>query len=169
MDEIPSAAEAIIEIPKGTRNKYEYDHERDVIFLDRRLFSATYYPADYGFLPGTLAEDGDPLDVLVILDEPTFPGCHIMVRPVGIFWMADEHGRDAKIIAVPDHDAPSGGVSSLDEIAPHLTAEIEHFFKVYKDLEPSKHSEVFGFGDAAEAAAEILRSQERAAAHHRGG
>lgn len=83
--------------------------------------------------------------------------------------MADEHGRDAKIIAVPDHDAPSGGVSSLDEIAPHLTAEIEHFFKVYKDLEPSKHSEVFGFGDAAEAAAEILRSQERAAAHHRGG
>jgi inorganic pyrophosphatase len=168
MDDPDGAVEAVIEIPKGTRNKYEYHHERGVIFLDRRLFSATYYPADYGFLPGTLAEDGDPLDVLVILDEPTFPGCHIMVRPVGVFWMSDEHGRDAKIIAVPDHDAPSGGVSNLDELAPHLTDEIEHFFKVYKDLEPSKHSDVFGFGDAGEAETEIRRSVERAATRHPG-
>lgn len=163
--EIPDGAvEAIIEIPKGTRNKYEYDHERHVIFLDRRLFSATYYPADYGFLPGTLAEDGDPLDVLVILEEATFPGCHIVVRPLGVFWMVDEHGRDAKIIAVPNGDVLTAGVSSLEDLGPHLTNEIEHFFKVYKDLEPGKHSEVFGFGDATEAREEIRRAFERARA-----
>ncbi len=164
MDDPVTMLEAVIEIPKGTRNKYEYDHERGVIFLDRRLFSATYYPTDYGFLPGTLAEDGDPLDVLVILDEPAFPGCHVMVRPVGVFWMSDESGRDAKILAVPAHDGPAGGIWDLDELAPHLTDEIEHFFKVYKDLEPSKHSDVFGFGDARDAATEIRRSIERAAA-----
>ncbi len=164
MSDVYGSVEAVIEIPKGTRNKYEYDHERGVIFLDRRLFSATYYPADYGFLAGTLADDGDPLDVLVILDEPTFPGCHIMVRPVGVFWMSDEHGRDTKIIAVPSHDGPAGGISNLDELAPHLTDEIQHFFKVYKDLEPSKHSDVFGFGDAAEAVVEIRRARERAGA-----
>ena len=92
--------DVIVEIPKGSRNKYEYDHERNVIRLDRRLFSATFYPADYGFVPDTLAEDGDPLDVLVLLDEPTFPGCLVECRPVGVFWMSDEKGPDAKIISV---------------------------------------------------------------------
>ena len=92
--------EVMVEIPRGSRNKYEYDHERGVIRLDRRLFSATFYPADYGFVPDTLAEDGDPLDVLVLLDEPTFPGCLVECRPIGVFSMADEKGPDAKIIAV---------------------------------------------------------------------
>lgn len=154
--------EVIIEIPKGTRNKYEYDHHRDVIFLDRRLFSATFYPADYGFIPGTLAEDGDPLDVLVILDEPTFPGCHIHVAPLGVFWMSDEHGRDAKIIAVPISDVRGRSVSDIDDLDPHLKNEIQHFFAVYKDLEPGKHSEVSGFGSAAEAEEEIRQSLDRA-------
>src|SRR5271156_4113779 len=120
--------EAIIEIPKGGRNKYEYDHDRHVMFLDRRLFSATVYPADYGFIPDTLSEDGDPLDVLVVVDEPTFPGCHIMVKPLGLFRMADEHGPDAKIVAVPANDPHAGGMRSLDDLPPHLTDEISHFF-----------------------------------------
>jgi inorganic pyrophosphatase len=162
MNENARGLEAVIEIPKGTRNKYEYDHDRDVIFLDRRLFSATFYPADYGFIPGTLAEDGDPLDVLVILDEPTFPGCHIRVAPVGVFWMSDEHGRDAKIVAVPISDIRGRSLSDVDDLDPHLKNEIQHFFAVYKDLEPGKHSEVLGFGSAAEAEEEIRRSLDRA-------
>lgn len=154
--------EAIIEIPKGTRNKYEYDHERHVIFLDRRLFSATFYPADYGFVPDTLAEDGDPLDVLVLIDEATFPGCHIMVRPIGLFLMTDEHGPDAKIIAVPAADPNVGMVHDLDDLPASMTAEIAHFFEVYKDLEPGKRSEVAGFAGPTEAWEEIKRSRERA-------
>ncbi len=101
--------EVVIEIPRGSRNKYEFDHERHVMRLDRRLFTATVYPADYGFVPDTLAEDGDPLDALVLLAEPTFPGCHIDARPLGVFWMRDEKGPDAKIICVvagdPDYDS----------------------------------------------------------------
>lgn len=154
--------EAIIEIPKGTRNKYEYDHDRHVIFLDRRLFSATFYPADYGFVPDTLAEDGDPLDVLVLLDDATFPGCHIMVRPIGLFLMTDEHGPDAKIISVPAGDPNARMVRDLDDLPANMTAEIAHFFDVYKDLEPGKRSEVAGFADAAQAWEEIRRSRERA-------
>ena len=92
---------AVIEIPKGSRNKYEVDHATGAIWLDRMLFTATQYPMDYGFVPGTLAPDGDPLDVLVLLEEPTFPGCHIKVRPVGVFRMHDEQGQDAKVLAVP--------------------------------------------------------------------
>lgn len=159
------AVEMIVEIPKGGRNKYEYDHDRHVIFLDRRLFSATYYPADYGFIPDTLAEDGDPLDVLVILEEPTFPGCHIMVRPVGVFWMADENGRDAKIISVPWFDVSPSPITELDELENHLCDEIAHFFKVYKDLEPGKHSDVYGFGPSHDARTEISRSRDRAHQH----
>ena len=94
----------MIEIPRGSRNKYEYDHEQHVIRLDRRLFSATVYPADYGFVPDTLGEDGDPLDVLVLLEDPTFPGCWVWVRAIGVFWMVDEKGPDAKILCVPVHD-----------------------------------------------------------------
>ena len=96
--------DVVIEIPRGSRNKYEYDHDAHVIRLDRRLFSATVYPADYGFVPDTLALDGDPLDVLVLLEDPTFPGCWVEVRAVGVFWMEDEKGPDAKILCVPSHD-----------------------------------------------------------------
>jgi inorganic pyrophosphatase len=153
--------EAIIEIPKGGRNKYEYDHEKDVIFLDRRLFSATVYPADYGFVPRTLAEDGDPLDVLVLVDEPTFPGCHIMVKPLGVFRMADEHGPDAKILSLPANDAQAAEIDGLDQLPPLLTDEIAHFFDVYKDLEPGKNTVVHGFAGAEAAWVEIEACQER--------
>lgn len=154
--------EVIVEIPQGTRNKYEYDHERHIIFLDRRLFFSTFYPADYGFIPDTLAEDGDPLDVLVLIEEGTFPGCHIRVRPIGVFWMQDEHGPDAKIITVPASDPLSSGIRDLDDLPMHLTSEIAHFFDVYKDLEPGKSTEVGGFQGLDEAWQEIRRSQTRA-------
>ncbi|MHB1533629.1 MAG: inorganic diphosphatase [Acidimicrobiales bacterium] len=153
--------EVVVEIPKGSRNKYEYDHERHVIFLDRRLFSATVYPADYGFVPETLAEDGDPLDVLVLLDEPTFPGCHVRVRPLGLFRMSDEHGPDAKIISVPLADPNATGITGLHQLPHHLTNEIAHFFDVYKDLEPGKNTVVHGFEDAEQAWEEWRSSKER--------
>ncbi len=143
--------EVIVEIPRGSRNKYEYDHERHLMRLDRRLFSATFYPADYGFVPDTLAEDGDPLDVLVLIDEPTFPGCLVESRPVGVFWMTDEKGPDAKIISVACGDPMWETVRDLDGLPPHLTFEIAHFFDVYKDLEPDKLTKVRGF-DGVDAA-----------------
>ena len=137
--------EVMIEIPKGSRNKYEFDHERHVMRLDRRLFTATVYPADYGFVPNTLAEDGDPLDVLVLLSEPTFPGCHIDVRPLGVFWMRDEKGPDAKVIGVVAGDPDYERVQELSDLPKHLLDEIEHFFNVYKDLEPGKSTLTAGF------------------------
>jgi inorganic pyrophosphatase len=155
------AIEAVVEIPKGSRNKYEYDHERHVIFLDRRLFSATTYPADYGFVPDTLAEDGDPLDVLIIVEEPTFPGCHLLARPVGLFLMSDEHGPDAKVIAVPARDPRVAHVREVSDLTPGLPEEIAHFFDVYKDLEPGKVTSVKGFGGVDEAVAEIAAARER--------
>jgi inorganic pyrophosphatase len=130
----------VVEIPRGSRNKYEFDHERGVMRLDRRLFSATVYPADYGFVPDTLAEDGDPLDALVLLEEPTFPGCWVTVRPVGVLWMTDDAGPDAKLICVEAHDPRYAGVDELDGVQPELLAEIRHFFEVYKTLEPNKYS-----------------------------
>ena len=143
--------EVVIEIPKGSRNKYEFDHERHVMRLDRRLFTATVYPADYGFVPNTLAEDGDPLDVLVLLSEPTFPGCHIDVRPLGVFWMRDEKGPDAKVIGVVAGDPDYERVQELSDLPKHLLDEIEHFFNVYKDLEPGKSTLTAGFEGSAAA------------------
>jgi inorganic pyrophosphatase len=156
--------EVVIEIPRGTRNKYEYDHKRHVICLDRRLFSSTVYPADYGFVPDTLAEDGDPLDVLVLLDEGTFPGCHIRVRPIGLFLMRDEHGPDAKVVSVPASDPLWGSIRDIVDMPRHVANEIAHFFAVYKDLEPGKETEIEGFRGVAEAWEEIRRSRERARA-----
>jgi inorganic pyrophosphatase len=152
--------EAIVEIPRGSRNKYEMDHETGAIWLDRMLFTATQYPADYGFIPHTLAEDGDPLDVLVLLDEPTFPGCHIRVRPVGVFWMADEAGPDAKVLCVPARDPRSSKIQDLEDLPEFLLAEIEHFFVVYKDVEPGKSVEARGWegADAAREAVEAARN-----------
>ena len=154
--------EVIVEIPRGSRNKYEYDHERHLIRLDRRLFSATFYPADYGFVPDTLAEDGDPLDALVLIDEPTFPGCLVACRPVGVFWMSDEKGPDAKIITVALGDPLWEQVHDLEDLPAHLTDEIAHFFDVYKDLEPGKQTNVGGFAGTAAAWAEIDASVARA-------
>ena len=154
--------EVVIEIPRGTRNKYEWDHERQVMRLDRRLFSATVYPADYGFVDGTLGEDGDPLDALVLLVEPTFPGCHVRARPVGVFWMQDEKGPDAKIIAVLDGDPEYDRIRRLDDLPRHLLDEIEHFFNIYKDLEPGKSSSTAGFEGLEAARQEIADARARA-------
>ena len=154
--------EVVIEIPKGSRNKYEFDHERGVMRLDRRLFTATVYPADYGFIEGTLAEDGDPLDALVLLADPTFPGCHLLVRPLGVFWMQDEKGPDAKIIAVVDGDPDYDRVRQLGDLPKHLLDEIEHFFDIYKDLEPGKSSSTAGFEGLEAARDQIAEARARA-------
>jgi inorganic pyrophosphatase len=135
----------VVEIPRGSRNKYEMDHRTGVIRLDRRLFSATFYPADYGFIPETLGEDGDPLDALVLLDDPTFPGCWVSCRPVGVFWMEDDKGPDAKIICVPAGDPRWDHVKEIEDVPDMMRAEIEHFFDVYKTLEPDKHSNTRGY------------------------
>lgn len=155
------AVDVMIEIPGGSRNKYEFDHDRHVFRLDRRLFSATVYPADYGFIPETLAEDGDPLDALVVLDDPTFPGCVVTARPVGVLWMEDDAGPDAKILCVLAGDPRWQHVVELHELPAHLLAEIEHFFDVYKTLEPGKHSTTGGYGGAQAAWTEIESSWRR--------
>jgi inorganic pyrophosphatase len=125
----------VVEIPKGSRNKYEMDHRTGDIYLDRMLFTSMQYPADYGFIEGTLGGDGDPLDALVFVGESTFPGCHIRVRPIGLFRMTDEKGEDEKVLCVPLRDPTWSHVDGLDGIPQPLLDEIEHFFQVYKDLE----------------------------------
>lgn len=128
----------MVEIPKGSRNKYEYDKELKVIRFDRMLFSAVHYPSDYGFITDTLAEDGDSLDALVLVWEPTFPGCIMTARPVGLFRMRDEKGQDDKILCVPIADPFWNYIHSLDAVPPHLLKEIQHFFSIYKELEKKK-------------------------------
>ena len=140
-----STFDVVIEIPRGSRNKYEYDHEQHVIRLDRRLFSATVYPSDYGFVPDTLALDGDPLDVLVLLEDPTFPGVWVEAKPVGLLWMQDEAGPDAKVICVPPAEPRWRGVEDLKDLPDELLEEIKHFFDVYKALEPGKYATTAGF------------------------
>ncbi|MDP8976980.1 MAG: inorganic diphosphatase [Actinomycetota bacterium] len=149
-----------VEVPKGSRNKYELDHDSHRFALDRMLFSAMHYPGDYGFVEETLAEDGDPLDALVILGEPTFPGCVIGTRIVGIFHMTDEKGPDDTIIGVPDSDPRWTHVHDVDDLPQHLLDEVEHFFAVYKDLE-SKEVATRGFSAREAALAELWRSQRR--------
>jgi inorganic pyrophosphatase len=156
--------DVVVEIPRGSRNKYEYDHEQHVFRLDRRLFTATAYPADYGFIPDTLSEDGDPLDALVVLDDPTFPGCWVTARPVGVFWMTDDKGPDAKVLCVPATDARWTQVVDLEGVPAFLTDEISHFFDVYKELEPDKSTSVRGWEGAEAAWAEI----DACRARHRG-
>lgn len=130
--------EVVVEITKGSRNKYEYDKKRGVFKFDRMLFSAMHYPSDYGFFPNTLALDDDPLDALVLVWEPTFPGCLIEVKPIGLFKMQDEGRPDEKILCVPVHDPLWNYINTLDDVPPHLLREIEHFFSVYKELEKKK-------------------------------
>ena len=151
----------VIEIPKGSRNKYEMDPETGYIMLDRTLFTSMVYPADYGFIEGTLGGDGDTLDALVFVGEPTFPGCRIQARPIGLFRMTDEKGPDEKILCVPLRDPSWSQVEDLDDMNPNLLNEIEHFFQVYKDLE-HKSVATKGFGDRAEATLVIERARAAA-------
>lgn len=152
--------DVLIEIPKGSRNKYEYDFELKKVRYDRMIFSSMMYPADYGFIPNTLALDSDPLDVLVLVAEPTFPGIVMEVKPIGVFHMADEKGPDEKIICVPVSDPIWNRLNDLDDVNGHLLKEIEHFFKVYKDLEKKK-VDVGGWGNAEEAKEIIKQCVER--------
>ena len=149
-----------VEVPSGSRNKYEVDAETGHIVLDRRLFTSMSYPADYGFVEGTLGEDGDPLDALVLVGDPTFPGCRIRVRPVGVFHMTDEKGRDHKVICVPLKDPAWSRIYDVHDIPPELRNEIEHFFQVYKDLEEEK-VETHGYGNRVDAERVVAEARAR--------
>ncbi len=152
-----------IEIPKGQRNKYEMDHHTGRIRLDRRLFTSTSYPADYGFVEDTLGGDGDPLDALVLLDEPTFPGCLIRCRALGMFRMTDEAGPDEKLLCVPVGDPRQDHLQDITDVSEFDRLEIQHFFEVYKDLEPGKSVEGAEWVGREEAEAEVIASRKRLA------
>jgi inorganic pyrophosphatase len=152
-----------IEIPKGQRNKYEVDHVTGRIRLDRMLFTATRYPADYGFIEGTLGEDGDPLDALVLVDEPTFPGCLIACRTIGMFRMTDEKGGDDKVLCVVARDPRQEHMRDIHHLPEFDRLEIQHFFETYKDLEPGKSVEGASWVGRADAEREIEASRERLA------
>jgi inorganic pyrophosphatase len=152
-----------IEIPKGERNKYEFDHHTGRIRLDRTLFTATQYPADYGFIEGTLGDDGDPLDAMVLLQVPTFPGCLIRCRTIGMFRMTDEAGPDEKLLCVPSGDPRLSHLQDIFHLPEFDRLEIQHFFEVYKDLEPGKSVEGATWTGRVEAEAEIVASRKRLA------
>lgn len=137
-DAAPDLVNAVIEVPVGSSNKYEYDPELGIFRLDRVLYSPMHYPGDYGFVPSTYAEDGDPLDILVLMNRPTFTGAVLRARPLGYLEMSDEKGRDQKVLAVPVDDPRYDGNRHLDSISRHRLREIEHFFRIYKELEGKK-------------------------------
>jgi inorganic pyrophosphatase len=153
--------DVVVEIPKGSRNKYEYDPAVDRIRLDRMLFTATGYPGDYGFVPDTLAEDGDPIDALLMLEEPTFPGCLVRARIIAVFWMRDEQGPDAKLLGVPAGDPRYAHLQELEDVPMHQIAEIWHFFEIYKALEPGKKSETRGWERAKDAVSTLEDARQR--------
>ncbi|MDR0416517.1 MAG: inorganic diphosphatase [Propionibacteriaceae bacterium] len=160
-----------VEIPRGSKNKYELDHKTGRIRLDRTLFTSTQYPSDYGFIEGTLGLDGDPLDALVLVPEPTFPGALIECRAIGMFRMTDEKGGDDKVIAIPTADSRQDHMKEITDIPDYQLLEIQHFFSVYKDLEPGKSVEGASWTGRVAAEGEILASYERAKgtpyeAHH---
>ena len=156
----PEEVTAVIEIPSGSRNKYELDKESGMFKLDRVLYSAVHYPGDYGFIPRTLAEDGDPCDVLVLLNEPTFPGCQIDVRPLGVLRMVDRGVPDDKILGVPSEDPFYHEYFDIADIPQHYLKEVEHFFHIYKDLE-GKRVQTIGWEKSAAAMAEIVEAMRR--------
>lgn len=154
----PLIVEALIEIPAGSQNKYEFDKERGVIRLDRVLYSPVHYPTDYGYVPETLEEDGDPLDIMVLVTFPTLPGCLIDSRVVGVLEMTDDKGVDMKLLGVPIRDPRWHHVQDLKDVPPHVLREIEHFFKTYKDLE-GKTTEVQGWKGVEAASAVVTRAR----------
>jgi inorganic pyrophosphatase len=151
----------VVEIPKGSRNKYEYDPEHGGIKLDRFISASVVYPTDYGFVPETLAEDGDELDALVCVSEPTFPGCIVLCNAIGLFDMEDERGVDSKVLCVPCADPGWNTLEDLEDIPRMLRNEISHFFAIYKDLEPGRESHVKGWRDRQAALAEIEAARQR--------
>ena len=154
--------DVLIEIPKGSRNKYEFDHALGRIRLDRMLFTSTGYPGDYGFVPQTLAEDDEPLDALVLLDDPTFPGCQVRGRVIGVFWVRDENGPDAKLVCVPAEDPRHARIRELEDLPEHLRSEIGHFFEIYKALDPERCLDVGGWEDRVSAEAAVTEGLRRA-------
>ena len=155
--------DVVIEIPKGQRNKYEMDHESGRIRLDRMLFTSTRYPADYGYIEDTLADDGDPLDALVLLEEPTFPGCLIKCRAIGMFRMRDEKGADDKVLCVAATDPRMAHFRDISDVSAFDQLEIQHFFEVYKALEPGKEVEAATWVGVSAAEDEILACRARLA------
>lgn len=152
--------DVFVEIPKGSQNKYEFDEETKQWKLDRVLYSPVFYPTDYGHIPETLGGDGDPLDVLVLVTNPTFPGCVIQTRIVGMLIMRDEKGQDEKLLGVPVKDPRFDEIRTIEDVPAHLKKEIAHFFEVYKALEPGKESHVGDWKDAGAAAA-VLEEARR--------
>jgi inorganic pyrophosphatase len=148
----PGLINVLVEIPGGSKNKYEFDKDLNAFTLDRVLFSSVQYPCDYGFVPNTLADDGDPLDGMVMMDQPTFPGCVIAARPIGMLEMIDGGDRDEKILCVPAKDPRYAGVKSLDDVSPHRLDEIAEFFRSYKNLE-KKVTEILGWQNVDKVAA----------------
>ncbi len=157
--ECPEIVRAIVEIPRNSSNKYEYDGALGVFRLDRALYSPLHYPGDYGFIPGTLAEDGDPLDVLTLVDEPSHPGVLIYVRPVGLLGMMDQSEPDQKILAVPNANPRFNQIRAIEQVFPHNLREIEHFFAIYKELE-EKRTEMQGWRGPDEAK-EVIRAARK--------
>jgi inorganic pyrophosphatase len=158
--ESPEVVRAIIEIPQNSANKYEYDGTLGVFRMDRALYSPMHYPGDYGFIPGTLADDNDPMDVLVLVQQPSFPGCLIEVRPVGVLNMVDNDERDQKVLAVPTRNPRYDQIHTMDQIFSHVKREIEHFFTIYKELE-GKVTKMNGWGGPREARKAIVESRDR--------
>jgi len=153
--------DVLVEVPQGSRNKYEMDHERGRLRLDRMLFTSTRYPADYGYIEDTLGSDGEPLDALVLVNEPTFPGCLIRCQAIGMFQMTDEAGPDEKVLCIPTADVRQEHIQAIRHFPKFDRLEIQHFFNVYKDLEPGKSVEGSDWTGRSEAEAEIVRSRER--------
>jgi inorganic pyrophosphatase len=147
----PGIINVLVEITGGSKNKYEFDKDLNALILDRVLFSSVQYPYDYGFVPNTLADDGDPLDGMVLMDEPTFPGCIIAARPIGMLEMIDSGDSDEKILSVPDEDPRYAEVKSIKDIAPHRLEEIAEFFRSYKNLE-KKVTQILGWKDVDQVA-----------------
>src|ERR1041385_7124714 len=156
----PEIVRMIVEIPKNSSNKYEYDGSLGVFRLDRSLYSPMHYPGDYGFVPGTLAEDNDPLDVLVLVDEASFPGVLLSVRPVGMLLMVDQEEPDQKVLAVPNRNPRFDQIHTIDQVFPHNLREIEHFFTIYKELE-NKRTVMLGWRGPREARDSIRQCRER--------
>jgi inorganic pyrophosphatase len=158
--EAPHVVNAIVEIPRDSVNKYEYDVALNVFRLDRNLYSPVHYPGDYGFIPSTISEDGDPLDVLVLTGNPSFTGCLIEIRPIGMLEMLDQGVRDKKVLGVGLHNPRHQQIRNYTEVYPHQLREIEHFFSIYKDLE-GKRTEMVGWRDVGYALEAIRDSHER--------